>query len=127
MKVSSTDTFAKITRQLVITEGNPVVHMAYSNPPKKVIVDKVIIEYTWQDGRWVVKDRWAVDVVGDVLKKDDTRSKNTHKRDAAEAPNSWLEPEYVPHETWAWIQPIIELLRPNGDLSMMVLNEAEVG
>lgn len=126
MKISTTGSAARIVRNFTITEGNPVVHMAYSSPPKKVIIDRGTIEFTYQDGRWIVKNHWAIDVVGDVLKKDDTRSKNTHKRDAAEAPNSWREPEYVPHEDWAWIKPIIEILRPTGDLAMMTMTDAEV-
>jgi hypothetical protein len=126
MKVSSTNSAARIVRSFVITEGNPVVHMAYSSPVKEVVVDRGTIEYTFENGRWIVKNHWAVEVVGDVLKKDRTRSKNAHKRTAADAPNTWSSPELVVHETWAWLQPIIDLLRPNGDLSMMVLTEAEV-
>ena len=126
MKVSSTNSNATITRSFTITEGNPVVHMAYSSPPKEVVVDRGTIKYTWDGGRWVVKDCWAVVVVGDVLKKDGTRSKNTHSRKGEAEPNTWREPEYVPHENWAWLQPIIDLLRPSGDLSMMVLTDSEV-
>jgi len=127
MKVTTEQTSATITRSFVISTDNPVVGMAYSSPPKEVVVDRGTIEYTWKDGRWVAKDRWAVTVVGDVLKKDGTRSKNTHTRNAREAQGSWSAPELVLHEDWAWLQPIIDLLRPNGDLSMTVLNEAEVG
>lgn len=127
MKVSTVDTTARISRQFVITEDNPVVNMAYSSPPKKVVVDRGTIEYLWRDGRWIVEDHWAVMVAGDVLKKDGTRSKNAHARSGQDAPNTRRSPEYVPAEDWQWIQPIIDLLRPNGDLSMMILNEFEVG
>lgn len=126
MKVSTTGSTARIVRNFTITEGNPVVGMAYSSPPKKVVVDRGSIEYLYRDGRWIVKNGYAINVAGDVLRKDETRSKNTHSRNGEEAPNTWREPEYVPREDWAWIQPIIDLLRPNGDLSMMILNDSEV-
>lgn len=126
MKVSSTDSHAEIIRQFTITEGNPVVGMAYSNPPKLVVVERGAIRYTWQDGKWIVRNEWAVKTVGTVLKKDGTPSKNTHSREGGTAANSWRNPEYVPAQDWKWIEPIIDLLRPNGDLSMMTLTESEV-
>jgi len=126
MKVTTGQAHATISRSFVINTDNPVVDMAYSNPPKEVVVDRGTIEYDWKDGRWIVKSYWSVTVVGDVLKKDGTRSKNTHSRNAREARGSLRAPELVLHEDWAWLQSIIDLLRPNGDLSMTVLNEAEV-
>ena len=127
MKVTTTGSNATITRSFTITEGNPVVGMAYSSPPKEVIIDQGTIKYAWQDGRWVVRNEYAVNVVGDVLKKDRTRSKNTHSRYAAARPGSWRDPELVVAEDFEWLNPIIDLLRPNGDLSMMTLNDSEVG
>lgn len=126
MKVSTTGSNARIVRQFVITEDNPVVGMAYASQPKKVIVDRGVIEYTWQDGRWVVKNEYAVDVVGDVLKKDGARSKNVHSRHPNSVINSYRHPELRLADDFLWLQPIIDLLRPNGDLSMMILNESEV-
>lgn len=127
MKITSGSVRATIKRNFTIESDHPVAHMAYSNPPKEVIINSGVIEYTFLDGRWIVKDRWAVDVVGDVLKKDGTRSKNAHSRSAQDAPDIYHSPELVLHEDWAWLQAIIDRLRPNGDLTMSIYREYEVG
>lgn len=129
MKVSTTDTQMSVTRQFLITEGNPVVNMAYSSPPKRVVIDRGTIRYTWVDGGWKVQGPWDINLVGDVLKKDGTRSKNGHRRHP-ENDYEWRlgfsGREWVAPEGWEWLEEIVALLRPNGDLSMTLLNEHEV-
>lgn len=130
MKVSTTNSQMTVTRQFTITEDNPVIGMAYSSPPKKVIVDRGVIKYTWEDGGWKVRDAWSIDLTGDVLKKDGTRSENAHSRHP-EDDYDWRlgfpSREWVAPEDYRWLESIVTLLRPNGDLSMMILNDSEVG
>jgi hypothetical protein len=127
MKVTSGQDSQRITRRFTIEADQPVVAMAYSNPPKKVVIERGSIDYTFdsESGRWVAKDAWAITVAGTVLKKDGTPSKNDHSRRAQE---KYLrgQREYIPAEGWEWLQLIIDLLRPTGHVSMMTLNEAEV-
>lgn len=130
MKVSTTNSQMVVTRQFTITEDNPVVDMAYSSPPKKVIVDRGVIKYTWEDGGWKVRTGRSIVLAGDVLKKDGTRSKNAHSR-SPEDDYDWKPGgpgrEWAAPEDYRWLESIVALLRPNGDLSMMVLDESEVG
>lgn len=116
MKVTSGSTNMRIKRRVSITEDRPTVPMAYARPPKQVLVDHAEIEYVWKNGEWVVDSWVSVRVSGDVLKKDGEPSKNQHTR---HAPDHREEP-------WAWLDTIIDLLRPNGHLSMMVLKDSEV-
>lgn len=118
MKVSTGDTHMKITRQFVITENHPVVPMAYSSPPKQVRIERGVINYVWKDGAWVVGSSFSVTVGGAVLKKDGTPGKNDHTRRAPDT--FYREP------AWPWLDEIIELLRPDGDLTMATLTEYEV-
>lgn len=110
MKVTS----EKITRYFTIDDDRPVVHMAYSDPPKKVVIERGHIDYTFDvdTGRWVAKDAWAITVSGTVLKKDGTPSKNSHSRNGA--------------QDWKWMGAIIDLLRPKGTVATMKLNGTEV-
>ncbi len=125
MKVSSEESYATVVRQFTITEGNPVVPMAYSETAKKVQVERGSISYTLKDGRWIVKGHWTIDVVGSVLKKDGTPGKSVHRR-RPESPSGQITWQYVPAPGWEWLQAIINLLRPVGDLSMMNPHETEV-
>ena len=127
MKVTSGHDSRRITRRFTIEADQPVVAMAYSNPPKKVVIERGEINYTFDSeiGRWVAKDGWAITVAGTVLKKDGTPSKNDHSRRAADKYFQG-QSEYVPAEGWEWLQLIIDLLRPTGHVSMIILNEAEV-
>jgi len=126
MKVTTQSTTARIIRRYAIADG-PIVAMAYSNPPKNIRVTGGNIEYTLKDGDWVVKDSFAASVNGIVLKKDGTDSKNNHSRNAGEDWNaSYRAGRLVIAEGWEWLQEIIDLLRPNGDLTMTVLNDHEV-
>lgn len=117
MKISTMNSQMVVTRQFAITKDNPVVGMAYSSPPKKMIVDRGVIRYTWKDGGWKVRDAWSIDLTGDVLKKDGTRSKNVHTR----CPDDdWKlgfpSREWVAPEDYRWLEAIVALLRPTGDV-----------
>lgn len=120
MKVTSGNTNMRIKRRADITEGHPTIAMAYARPPKTVVVDHVEIEYTWKNGAWVVNSVFSVDISGVVLKKDGEPSKNRHSR---HAPSTGGYDKEAPAP---WLDAIIDLLRPHGDLSMMVLRDAEV-
>lgn len=129
MKVTTMTTQMVVTRQFTITEDNPVVGMAYSSPPKKMIVDRGVIKYTWEDGGWKVRDAWSIDLTGDVLKKDGTRSKNVHTRNPEDDYNwklGFSSREWVAPEGYQWLESIVALLRPGGDLSMTILQDYEV-
>lgn len=118
MKITTSDSNPTVTRHFAITEDNPVVPFFYARPPKGVVVEKGAIKYTLIGDRWIVDGTWAVSVVGAVLKKDGSRSKNTHQRHPQEADGTYREPELVLHEDWKWLQPVIDLLRPQGDVTL---------
>ena len=125
MKVSTKSTTATIVRQFEITEGHPVVLMAYSLAGKKIRVESGEIKYTWKGGRWVVFNEYAISLVGVVLKKDGSDSLNQHSRIAG----AKRVPSFNPWELsqdFLWLQPIVDLLRPKGDLSMITLTETKV-
>lgn len=123
MKVSTETANMKIKRWFHIDEDQPVVGMAYSRDGKKVRVIRGTIEYLWKDGQWVVDSEFSVDLVTVVLKKDGSDSLNTHARHADTK-------SYSGKENWteefAWIKPIVDLLRPTGELSLALLAEYEV-
>lgn len=124
MKVTSERLTVRAVRSATITDGQPTVHMAYSNPPKKVAIDHVNVTYTYADGRWDICSPSDVKVAGTVLKKDGSPSLNRHSR----WPNGtgYGASKVVLDEGWEWLQAIVDLLRPSGELSVMILNEAEV-
>lgn len=129
MKVSTMTTHMVITRRFTITEGLPVIPMAYCDPRKDVRIDRGVIKYTWEDGGWKVRDAWAIDLIGSVLKKDGTDSKNTHSRHPEDSYHWKLGlpgREWVAPEGYLWLEAIVAELRPSGDLSMSVLSEHEV-
>lgn len=123
MKVSTEQSNMKIKRWFHIDEDQPVVTMAYSSNGKKVRVIRGTVEYLWKDGRWVVDSQFSVDLVTVVLKKDGSDSLNTHSRRADtegySGKENWTE-------QFTWLGPIVDLLRPTGEVALMVLNEAEV-
>lgn len=118
MKVSTGNAHAEIARQFVITENHPVVPMAYSSQPKQVRIERGVINYVWKDGAWIVSSPYSVSVSGAVLKKDGTPGQNDHSRRGPDI--------YYGEAAWPWLNDIIELLRPNGDLTMTTLREHEV-
>jgi hypothetical protein len=122
MKVTSKDTRAEIVRWVDITEDHPVVPAAYFDPPKNVRVEHVSITYTWIDGSWKAIGADHVTLRGTVLKKDGTPGKADHRR--RPKTRSWTDRTYAPE--FAWLYPVIDLLRPSGDVSMAVPDEAEV-
>lgn len=127
MKVSTgSNESMKVVRRFIITEGEPVVAMAYSQPPKKVRIDRGVIQYTWRDGGWQVESEWAVNLTGTVLLKSGLPGKNTHTRHPDSDPAFRREPFLVLAEGWEWLDEIISLLRPSGEVSVEQLSEYEV-
>jgi hypothetical protein len=120
MKVTSGNTNMRIKRRADITEGHPTIAMAYARPPKTVVVDHVEIEYVYKNGDWVVDSVFSVDISGVVLKKDGEPSKNRHSRNAPSKSG------YDKEEPAPWLDEIVEILRPRGELSMVTLREHEL-
>lgn len=125
MKITSGHTLSRVTRQFEITDDQPVVGMAYSRPPKKVRVYSGVIEYTWKGGAWIVINERAVNLRGIVLKKDGSESANSHSRHPI-ATSNWMALQLQLADEFAWLQPVIDLLRPTGELSMMTLAGTKV-
>lgn len=120
MKVSTQNTKIEIRRWFTIDEDHPVVPMAYARPPKEVRIERGYIDYQWKDGRWVCDSSWDVSVSGPVLKKDGTPSKNNHSRSAPHRYDT--DPE-----AWPWLDEIIDLLRPAGDVTLVALYAHVIG
>lgn len=123
MKVSTHRSDLTVTRRFAITTDHPIVPMAYSTTGKRVRVVGGTIHYKWVSGAWVVKSEYDIKLGTVALKADGTDSKNEHSRNPSTV--SWKDKSYTPE--FAWLQPIVDLLRPRGDLSMTALNEHEVG
>jgi hypothetical protein len=123
MKISSTDTVARVLRRFVITEDHPVVGMAYASQPKKVRIERGLIEYQYRDGKWVVATQFSISLSGPVLKKDGTGSKNDHTRHPETA--SYSDAENF-RADFAWLKPIVDLLRPTGRVALMRLTNTTV-
>lgn len=122
MKVSTDKSRATVRRVARITEDQPVVKpVGYRRPFR---VDTVVIDYEWEDGTFRADDSFSIHMEGHWVKKDGT--------DALDRA-AGMRPDYVSYysrewqEQYAFLEPIIDRLRPNGDLSMMILTDAEVG
>lgn len=128
MKITTENSSARIDRSFTITEDQPVVPMAYSRNDKKVRISRGTITYRWTDGAWTVKDSYGVDLVGTVLKKDGSDSMNDHRRNPEDHWSTSAAADLADKLTddFQWLAPIINLLRPTGDVAMMMLNETEV-
>ncbi len=128
MKITTESSRAEITRRFIITENQPVVPMAYSRNGKKVRIERGAITYYWTDGAWTVKDRYGTNLVGIVLKKDGSDSMNEHTRNPGD---HWNNPAADLADKladgWQWLAPIIELLRPTGNVTMTIAEDYEVG
>ena len=125
MKVTTTHSAMKVTREFTITGDGPVVPMAYNRQGKQVRVLRGAIEYTWTPEGWIVINEYAVNLLCIVLKKDGSESVNSHNR-RPEATSNWTATQLEVDEEYAWLQPIIDLLRPTGEPSMMSLKGTEV-
>lgn len=127
MKITTESSHAETVRRFTITEDHPVVPMAHALPPKKIRVIRGTITYRYQDGAWIVKDGYSATLVGVVLKKDGSDSMNEHRRyavDHRDKPNTDLADKLT--DGFQWLAPIINLLRPTGELAMATLNECKV-
>jgi hypothetical protein len=123
MKVSSTGTVARITRQFRITEDHPVVGMAYARPPKKVRIEWGSIEYILtRDGLWTPNSQFSIKIAGPVLKNDGTDSKNRHDR----SPETFTYDSEDFTDEFAWLKPIVDLLRPSGEAATTDLTDTMV-
>lgn len=122
MKVSTELSKATVRRVARITEDRPVVKP--SGYRRSFSVDTVVIDYEWKEGRFEVTDAFAVHMSGPWLKKDgeDAKDKAAGMRPDYE---SYASREWQPQ--YDFLAPIIEILRPRGDLSMITLREHEVG
>lgn len=112
MKITSEPAGANVTRIAHLTDGPVVRADGYTRSYR---VDTISIRYTWtpETGRFDVDDTFDVNLAGPWVKKD-----NTDAKDRA----AGLRPEYTSWRsgTWktqyAWLQPVIELLRPSPGL-----------
>lgn len=122
MKVTTEKSKATVTRVVKIIADRPVVHPG--GYKRKFRVDTIAVTYTWDDGRFAVSSNFDVSMSGHWTKQDGSDAKGRAYR-------MWPEYDYDRMVGWEsqydFLKPIIELLRPAGDLSMTILNEAEVG
>lgn len=120
MNVTSDLIKITITRWFRITGEPPIVPMLHSLTGKKFEVTDGKIEYAWRDGRWILANDWAIEVTGNVLKKDGTPGLNSHIRRGPDTSRFGGE------EPWPWLDTIVDLLRPDGDLNLPALTDHEV-
>ncbi len=129
MKITTQSSHAEITRRFTITENQPIVPFAYADQPKKVRVERGHIIYRLIDGAWKVQNSYSVTVGGTVLKKDGSDSKLDHRRSADTVPCSGLRGADLTEkltDDFQWLAPIINLLRPTGDVTMTIAEDYEV-
>lgn len=96
-------TVIEVTRHVNLIDG-PVRPQPHSRSGRKYRVERVIIHYGWIDGVWKVT---GAKLLGTVLKADGSDSKN----DAREHVSCYDIPP-------AWLDELIDGLRPVGDLEM---------
>ena len=124
MKVSTQAAYLTVDRQFTIDENRPVVTPDSLSGGKQVRIYRGVITYVWKDGDWTLNSRWSIDLLGVVLKKDGTESQLDHRTHPEQT-------SYRADATWTaqytWIQAVVDLLRPSGDLAMTVLDQTEVG
>jgi len=120
MKVTTDQARATVRRVARITDG-PVVHP--SGYKRDFRVETVVIDYAWKGGRFVIEGTFSIHLSGPWLKKDGSNAKDSAGRMRPQY-ESWSSDDFAPQ--YAFLAPIIDLLRPNGDLSMTTLNELEI-
>lgn len=123
MKIRSDVLAQTVEVQFFITEDQPVVAMTNSSTGKKLRVYHGIIKYHFRNGRWDIKSRWDVVLVGAVLKQDGSDSKNNTRQE----PDTSYGIQWEFTDEYVWLMPIIDLLRPAGKIGIMVANNATVG
>lgn len=121
MKISTIDEPNMRIKRTAILDDGPVVPMAYSSTGKRFRVERVTVEYHYKDGKWVIGSHFAVDMSGTVLKKDDTDSKNWH---TSHPKYDYKLHAYPPR--YAFAMKIVDMLRPQGGVSMIGYLEHEV-
>lgn len=126
MRVTSDRTTVSAKRTFSIDEDSPIVTQAYASTPRAVRIREGVITYTWHDGRFVVGGRYAIHLTGSVQLKSGGDSKVDHTRHPETAPGCHRLPELVLADGWEWLQAIIDLLRPNPDMSTTALLDHEI-
>lgn len=121
MRITTTGTTVSVNRHVALTDAPIVTPDGYR---RSFQPDSLVITYVWRDGRYVA-DRYGIVMTGPWIKKDGTPAADRAGSIRPEA--FWRESSTHWTEDWAWLQPIIDLLRPDGDLSMTVTNDLEIG
>lgn len=122
MKLTTQRPTAVVQRPFTLTDG-PVIHAAGYR--RAYQVEAGTITYTWEDGAFTVASRFDIHLAGHWIKRD-----GTHAKDSADR----MRPGYVSYapgadftEQYRFLDQIIEMLRPGGDLTMTVLLDHETG
>lgn len=121
MKISTTGSAAMRIKRVVRIQDGPVVPMAYSLSGRQFRVEWIQVEYKWDGDRWAVDSSFGVDLGGYVLKKDGEPSKNWHVSNP-----DWDYKTKTFAERYEFVQKVVDLLRPDGELAMSVFLEHEV-
>lgn len=122
MKVTTVHSHMNVSRWFTIDSGWPIVEMD-SVRPKKVRITEGMIGYVLIDGAWAIRNSWAIRIGGPVLRNDGTESKNSHFRHPR---GSRQDGRWSPAEEFEWLNPIVELLRPVGELALTILSESDL-
>lgn len=111
MRYSDSRTSACVKRWVEVTDG-PVIDMINSSSGKKIKVERVVLNYWWKEGEWVVTSWSDVDLIGPVLKKDGTPGKQVISQNP---PYGWPRNQLsVP-----WLSRILNIMRPVGEPMMV--------
>lgn len=120
MKVTTESAKATVRRVAKIKDG-PVVHP--SGYRRDYRVETIVIDYEWKDGRFEIDGSFSVHMSGHWVKQDGTDAKDSAGGMRPEY-ESYRSLEFAPQ--YRFLDPIIDLLRPNPDLSMTIALEHEV-
>lgn len=117
-----TTTLAKATvRRVATIKNGPVVHP--SGYRRDFRVTAVVIDYEWKDGRFDIDGSFAIHLSGPWVKQNGDDAKDSA---------GGMRPEYESYRSlefaaqYKFLDEIVDLLRPNPDLSMMILQEHEL-
>ena len=123
MKVTESRTRREIVNTFNIQDG-AVLAMRHSSIDRKYRVERVTITYTFvpEKNAWIVQSGFNVELLGTVLKKDGSDSKNDHR---TYAPYDALSnPLKYPHLDWLF--DIIDMAQPVGVPNQMKVRGVEI-
>lgn len=120
MKLTTEKQTVTVQRVIEVDDG-PVIRPAHYRSSFRL--DIIRIEYTWKDGEYVVPGGSAISMGGHWIKKDKTAGKSRAVDISPDYAN-YRTGEYT--EQYAWLQPLVDLLRPAGVPFMTVLLGHEV-